>query len=224
MANVAGSVAVDGDEYDPANSSGIAKLFADAFSAAFADFAPGAASQVGKKSIDAMAEAIKLAIDASALSAAPPVGSVIGLRTDLPGVSYPSVGTWMALDGQVVDDPESQFNGLVLEDWNGDGRFLRGGTVAGVEQAQATLAHDHTIAHTHDIGHGHTFDLDDGAFGLATVPPGNASSGITVTGTGTPVNNFAGSSGGSSAASSGSSGGAETRPVNGSVTWIMRIK
>jgi len=112
---------------------------------------------------------------------------------------------WLECDGSTVDDGESPIDGLTLPDINGDERFLRGGPTAGLKQADAFQ------------GFGIEWD-------------------IISTPSATPRTYLSGGSAASEAnktygfdfVSDGVHGvpriASETRPVNLSVVWIMRIK
>jgi hypothetical protein len=101
---------------------------------------------------------------------------------------------WVECNGQVLVDPESVYNGFTIPNINGDGRFLRGGALSGTMQAEEFKAHTHT-------------EVADGPTGA-----GNSGAG------GTPLTHNV------TAPQTGSAGGAETRPINMSVVWIMRVK
>jgi hypothetical protein len=63
----------------------------------------------------------------------PPVGSVVAYLKSLPG-SPPPGDDWVECNGQVLDDPDSPFDGQVIPDLNGiteTRRFLRGSSTSG---------------------------------------------------------------------------------------------
>lgn len=166
-----------------------------------------------------------------ALDKAVPVRTIIGIRTDIRGdaIALPDVGTWVPMDGRTIVDTDSVLNGVTLEDLNGGGHFLRGGDVAGVLQAADTLV----PAHTHAKGtlafagnamgtHQHHIPLttSGGAFiGPSTLGSTSQQNGLTeAVSAGTPTGTITGST-----ANDGGSG-VETRPVNCSVQYFIRIK
>lgn len=208
-----GTIAVRADgSYNSAASSGVAKILGDGMLAAFGDsFHPGSEGFMAKLGLEVIASAIS---EASSV----PIGTTIGVRTDISGV--PALDdTWWPFDGTEITDPESPLLGVTLEDWNGQGRFLRAGDLAGVEEAESVKAHVHVIDH----GHADTFAIS--VAGFAGSPSGSHVVGLgdssligfaiaeTITGA---VSNFAGNSG--------STGGSETRPINGSIVLYMKIK
>jgi hypothetical protein len=164
-----------------------------------------------------------------------PVGSITAFTNHLTGTpSLPS--NWIECDGSVIQDPKSPMNGQTLPDLNGGARFLRGSDISGTLQAADTVvpAHAHSMNnHTHDLG-GHTHG--PGSFS-PTGGVGNTAGSIanTLSRTGTTVIagwTLQGTSGaavgntlGPSTANTASDGGSgsETRPINMSVIWIMRI-
>lgn len=137
----------------------------------------------------------------------PPIGSIIAWHKSAPGVPSLPDG-WMECDGSTVIDSSSPLNGIPLPDLNVSTRFLRGGSVSGSPQAQSLQSHAHDLLATTDFsgtgspGVGHcaiqTTDRVDGCVGSA---PSATVSGLI----------FA-------------DGGVETRPINMSVVWIIRVK
>lgn len=124
----------------------------------------------------------------------PPVGSIVAWHKSAAGVSSLPAG-WLECDGSTVSDSSSPLNGLVLPDLNGSGRFLRGGSVSGTLQADELRSHVHQQTTGACCG-----GLPDGI--LAQMHSGQF---------GSTLNTIA-------------TGGAETRPINMSVVWIIRIK
>lgn len=55
--------------------------------------------------------------------------------------------SWLECDGSVVADADSPLDGLTIPDLNGDGRFIRGGSTAGIDQTDAFQGHYHEGAH-----------------------------------------------------------------------------
>lgn len=101
---------------------------------------------------------------------------------------------WLECDGQTVNDSESVFNGMSTPDLNGQARFLRGGSTSGTLQADELKSHSHQIY----WGATNTIGTPVGAGNVARI--GSTGDFIQAT------------------------GGAETRPINMSVVWIIRVK
>ena len=87
-----------------------------------------------------------------------PVGAVVGLASNLTGVSLPS--SMLELNGQVITDVDSPMNGVVLPNVSGS-RFLMGSTTAGTSGGAATytLSSTQLPAHTHTINNSHANTL-----------------------------------------------------------------
>ncbi|MEO1268695.1 MAG: hypothetical protein AAFX99_11395 [Myxococcota bacterium] len=150
------------------------------------------------------------------------MGSIIAWHPNLnPGLlTLPP--EWVRCDGQVLNDPDSPLNGVIIPNLNSAGRFLRGGTSSG------TLQEDQIQTHTHiDSGHRHTY-FTTAWFFNELVNGSNYLRGTDTTsgrhqdrsqtsqanlGEPTPFEQ-----------SSDIRHGDETRPRNMSVVWIMRIK
>lgn len=154
-----------------------------------------------------------------------PVGSVIPWHKTMVNPTGLS-DRWVECNGQTLDDPESPLHGQTIPDLNGatdtynnQGLFVRGGSISGNYQEDQMQSHKHD-----DSGHQHYNTLRTGGAGGST--PGapytwapftqawwsninHANLGDPTdsgTGAGTPRH------------------GPETRPVNMSMVWIMRIK
>jgi hypothetical protein len=103
---------------------------------------------------------------------------------------------WVECNGGTLTDPESPINGTSIPNLNGEGRFLRGSTVSGTLQADELKSHTHTTIASNLVEPKNEWHVHaDWA---------NASEGPTEATT--------------------STGGSETRPVNMSVVWIIKIK
>ena len=142
-----------------------------------------------------------------------PMGTIIAWHRDLDG-SIPALPDgWAECDGSTVDDPESPLFGKALPDlngprqsWNPKGSFLRGGATSGEFQNDQMQGHWHnhtgTVWTNNPSGwFSHTNGvvwLQENAFGIRG-PSSDGTNGTPRTGT-------------------------ETRPVNMSVIWIIRIK
>ena len=123
-----------------------------------------------------------------------PIGSIQAWHKNLTGTPNLS-SDWVQCDGQTLNDSKSPYNGQVIPDLNGQARFLRGASVSGTDQAEDFKSHSHGI----------TRDLV-------------GSSGSTV--------EFAANEGISNfnPSTTEAFGGTETRPINMSVVWIIKIK
>jgi len=138
-----------------------------------------------------------------------PIGSIIAWHKDLNGVPDLSDG-WVECNGGILNDPDSPLNGQTIPNLNGEGRFLRGSDTSGVLQADAFQGHLHNWT---------TRVASDGA------GSGSVASGLEYT-TGSMRDYFGAI--GDSIATLGSYGAPrvanETRPINMSVVWIIRVK
>lgn len=132
-----------------------------------------------------------------------PLGAIIAWHRDLdtrrPAPLPPG---WVECNGQVLDDPNSPFNGMTLPDLNNAGRFLRGGRQSGELQSDAVQTHTHGTRADHQVGRMSNFPAFWGGYDH-TFPVNNL---VT---TGPPL---------------GARTASETRPVNMSVVWIIKIK
>lgn len=78
-----------------------------------------------------------------------PLGSVVGWMQDFSGT--PSIPFNFALcNGQVLNDPQSPYNGKVLPNLNSQNRFLRGNVISGGEGGQ--LQHSHFVLGISEAG------------------------------------------------------------------------
>lgn len=164
-----------------------------------------------------------------------PIGAVLDWHKGLK--NCPALpANFVPCDGRVIVDPRSPFNGVQIEDVNGQGLFTRASTISGTIQAADTVipAHAHSMNnHVHDLG-GHTHGpgtfAPSGGVGNTAGALANTLSragatviaGWTMGGTsGAAVGNTLGPSVANTAADGGS--GTETRPKNISYVKIMRI-
>ncbi len=127
-----------------------------------------------------------------------PIGSIIAWHKSLTGTPALPLG-WVECNGQVLSDPESVYNGQTIPNLNGEGRFLRGGSTSGVNQAATTVK---TKDGYGDIGYPLANNVDGWV-----VPDGTSTWQATIT-----------------SVASYNLRGAKVRPVNMSVVWIMRVK
>lgn len=141
----------------------------------------------------------------------PPIGSIQAWHRDFANTPALPAG-WVQCDGQTLIDSESPYDGQVIPDLNGTGRFIRGtSATSGTDQASQNLQHFHyESTMQQDVWLNRTYiNWGNGAVGR-----GSQWAVDTVTGTPNPSSNQATSS----------AGGSEARPVNTSMVWIMRIK
>ncbi len=153
-----------------------------------------------------------------------PLGSIVAWYKNFKNISTVFPDGWVEMNGQVIDDAESPFHGEFVPNLNGEKRFLRGGTEAGVLEDDALQNHIHNFVGTRGTTEGpsvgniparsyadshNNLDREPGRFG----PHQNEEThnhGFTPSGT---ISN----------PSSGRTAD-ETRPINMSVVWIIRIK
>lgn len=143
-----------------------------------------------------------------------PVGSIIAWHKSLQGSPVLQDG-WVECNGQTVSDPASPYNGKNVPNLNGNrdyadskgnprGLFLRGGAASGTYQKDTVIDHKHTYIYDKIKFKGGDAQIDsDYEYAL-----NNDVSNLTL-----GVNGI-----------DGDRISDETRPVNMSVVWIMRIK
>ncbi len=126
-----------------------------------------------------------------------PVGSIVAWHKSF--ANSPALPTeWVECNGQVLNLPGSPFHGQTIPDLNGQLRFLRGGTASGADQEDATALPDNP------------FQVLRGGSGGSCSP-----NRVEIAGT---SSNFCAEDGVAVVG-----GDSETRPVNMSVVWIMRV-
>jgi len=157
---------------------------------------------------------------------------------------------WVKCDGRKLKDPESPFHGQVIPDLNGEGRFLRGAATSGELQDNQMQSHTHADAgHTHedeghghsieDPGHGHkapTWNGQDGPYEVprygysydydGAAPTTESTTGIEIEKGSAKILSSKADLGEPVAMDGSSLGervGNETRPINMSVIWIMKV-
>lgn len=120
---------------------------------------------------------------------------------------------WRAMDGTTISDSESPFNGATFEDLNGDARFLRGAATSGTEQADAMQRI------TGDLFFQQTNGEGTGAFSNGSIEsslrPANGTNGCR---------RVSFDSANSTSPNAAKTSDTETRPINMSVVWIIKIK
>jgi hypothetical protein len=132
------------------------------------------------------------------LVVAVPIGSIIAWHKNF-GSGAPALPEgWIECDGASHSVPGSPFangQGMVTPpNLNGEGRFLRGASSSGASQPDALKSHTHSLS------------VSSGSNNGTTAPAGRSTS------TGTSTTAIA------------AQGDTETRPINMSVVWIIRVK
>ena len=135
-----------------------------------------------------------------------PVGSIVAWQNHVTGTPELPEG-WALCDGSAITDPESPMVGQSTPNINGTRRFLRGGTSSGVAEGHSFQNHSH---HRNQAGAGEHVLHNSGPAELSWVSN-------ILTGLKGSTQSYTGY------ATSGSYGG-ETRPVNISVLWIMKVR
>jgi hypothetical protein len=136
-----------------------------------------------------------------------PLGTILPWHKSMtasPATSLPP--GWLECNGQVVSDGASPYNGQALPDLNSGGRFLRGGNTSGTMQDDALQGHHHHVPNLTQrvggrTGNSGAYEKNDGVFNTE-----NATTIISDGAHGLPRV------------------AAETRPLNMSVVWIMRVR
>ncbi|MCP4133372.1 MAG: hypothetical protein GY754_20560 [bacterium] len=169
-------------------------------------------------SIGSLEESVKVIDVVSEMSA--PVGTIIAWQKNMS--STPNLpGTWVECNGQTITDADSVYYGMNTQNLNGEGRFLRGGSTSGIYQEDTTARNGLTVqvggSHYHDIYTYHDDWNEDDKSPLtkpswADDSPNESDRQLT----------HQTDSGGNH--SHILLGDYETRPINMSVVWIMRIK
>ncbi len=147
----------------------------------------------------------------------PPIGAILAWHKSLAGTpGLPASGEWVECNGQMLADAASPYNGQTIPNLNGDAAganspgqaakvamFLRGGSTSGTGQQDAFQGHWHEIALA-------------GGGGLQQIAvPTSTGTLVTHASLADPVSD--GTNGTPRTAN-------ETRPVNMSVVWIMKVK
>lgn len=133
-----------------------------------------------------------------------PVGGVLAWLKTLTGTPSIPLG-YVECSGQVLNDPESVYDGATIPDLNGNNNFLRGNATSGGTGGEST----HTLttaempAHTHTGDGGTWFAMYDGN----AWESGNGIGSYDHT-----------------TASAGGGGAHENKPPYYNVVWIIRVK
>jgi hypothetical protein len=132
-----------------------------------------------------------------------PVGTILAWHRDFTGTALTLPPGWVECNGQEVTDLDSPFNGLTLPQLNGDARFLRGGAVSGTIQADSITNHQHN--YTRAANCNERWNGGNSSYECSPTTLQTTATAITASGAQTTIES-------------------ETRPVNMSVVWVMRIK
>ncbi|MCR9143894.1 MAG: DUF2341 domain-containing protein [bacterium] len=154
-----------------------------------------------------------------------PLGTIIAWHKNMSGTPALPDG-WVECNGQILNDPFSAYNGQTMPDlnnpkesWNAKGSFLRGDTTSGDFEDDAFQGHRHLWTGENEIESSILWVLRQTMTG-ETLPPGvQAAGGSGLIARNTILGDPAGSPGYSPARI-----GDETRPVNMSVVWIIKVK
>lgn len=185
-----------------------------------------------------------------------PVGGIVAWHKSFPNTPALPV-QFVECNGQTLSDGDSPYNGQVIPDLNGDGRFLRGSATSGTNQAQGTKkptasfeTGDQSASHTHvtyigakasggrSADHTHLTVNTNNLAHRVGAPGGNLDNwfadfaGSPTTGGASVDHTHSHTHGNKTSGNQSAShthyvtggGDAETRPVNMSVVWVMRIK
>ncbi len=161
---------------------------------------------------------LRAALNAGGLDYVVPIGGIIAWHKDF--ANTPALlSNYVECNGQVLSDSQSLYDGQTIPDLNGNARFLRGSATSGTEEADAFQGHNHNINESGEVG---AVDIRDGSGGGAG---GFTNSRLGVGNSGTAS---LGSLWVDDPKTDGVNGtprtDSETRPINMSVVWVMRIK
>ncbi|MFO1527224.1 MAG: hypothetical protein U1F16_14750 [Turneriella sp.] len=155
----------------------------------------------------------------------PPIGTILAWHKSLTGTpGLPASGEWVECNGQTLSDAQSPYNSQVIPNLNGDAAganspgqtaklsmFLRGGLNSGTGQQDAFQGHWHELRKAIDNS---PLGTDPGTYGA------NPGSSVSPNGTESVQARASISDGANGAPRTAN----ETRPVNMSVVWIMKVK
>ncbi len=152
----------------------------------------------------------------------PPVGSIIAWHPNLFPQAPALPAGWVRCQGQTLNDPQSPLDGRTIPNLNGQGRFLRGAPSSGALQDDQLETHTHLDSgHTHAFARPRWFYVDDPNGGAMLHPEGqDAAQQFSTTVTGYADLREPVALNGDATVRH----GAETRPTNMGVVWIMRVR
>lgn len=143
-----------------------------------------------------------------------PIGSIIAWHKNLTGCPALPAG-WVECNGGTLDNPDSPFDGQPIPNLNGDKRFLRGGSESGILQTDAMQEMKGGLSIVNGAPRMGTNDVA----GFTNPFYGEGTSGYRV-----QIDNISGSYARVFFDNSRSvRTDIETRPINMSVVWIMRV-
>jgi hypothetical protein len=135
-----------------------------------------------------------------------PIGSVIAWHKTLSGVPVLPDG-WVECNGQTLADSGSLLNGSVIPNLNGEERFLRGSSASGTMQDDAFQGHHHSLdRNIRDTDSPYSTGQMVRSYPSPNSNDIKAADPISDGINGTPRT------------------ANETRPINMSVVWVMRVK
>ena len=132
-----------------------------------------------------------------------PIGGIVAWHKSMTGTPALS-DRWVECDGTVINDADSPMNGETLPDLNGDTAFIRGGA------ASSNTMQDHALE-----DHEHLANVrSDGGSNANKLRSASTSGGSAIS----PHYGVEGIDSGTANVA------AETRPINMTMVWVMRIK
>lgn len=144
-----------------------------------------------------------------------PIGAILPWHRDLDGVPGELPIGWVPCNGPLTQDPESEVDMQRIPNLNGEHRFLRGSTNSGILESYATAIPIAPFVIGTAGEHNHAIDRRGPTGAVTATVEGGGSSGdqgaIGTRTAGAHTHPLAG-------------GDSETRPINMSVVWIIRIK
>ncbi len=154
-----------------------------------------------------------------------PIGAIVAWHKSFANTP-PLPNGWVECNGQVLNDSNSPYNGQVLPNLNGERRFLRGGNESGKMEADEFKSHSHNLSIQGFAATGGLIAPHNGS-GLGAIAWGNhlgVPAGMGTAGVqhqNIPGNRYIALDGEGAIWETGSS---ETRSINMSVVWIIKVK
>lgn len=134
------------------------------------------------------------------------MGSIVAWHKNFYGTPPALPAGWLECNGQTVSDVDSPFNGSAVPNLNGNRYFLRGNGTSGPTEQDQFQGHRHSHSESANFVVADTGGTYSGGAFPAFVRPLSILDPTSDGSNGTPRT------------------GSETRPVNMSVVWIIRIK